>query len=1392
MAYRVEYASTGRSGCKGPKACKEAGESNKIAKGELRLGSVAEIQGHTSFFWRHYGCITDTICSNLKEKLEEPDNLDGYEELTEEDQERIKYLFEHGHIPEDQITPAVKEENERKEHEKEEKEAAKQRAKDEKAAEKAAKKAATASKKRKKAAADDDDEPSVAGEDVEEAPTKKRGRAVKSKAEDHEPSTSASPAASTSKTSSRSGRAAARSKKSKAESTEDDEFDSFAPDARASPHVYSPSPSDLPPAYLSFFPPPISNNGSAPPTPTRLSVSDHLDPPAAEMLEDLEPMGPQAPAPSYNAASLLSYLRESLASSPLASGYRALNGQLRIHALFSTPRLARDLFPLAHLDLSSPESQAGQRQAVEAYLEHILVTVSFSSQSPSRSPTSNQHSQSSHASHDESVPQNTLPKSSTSTHQMTLALECFLYTIPAHRAAILYVSKLDSTGLGPSCPGAALVPFMSEESDRKLDGQNATAEGGHHPSTTLTRAVTTAFISYFASFQHWLPPSGVSSASSDQNPFPFPPRLEKTLAARREALSRSPVRHLSVHVLARAQRCYLFPDSNLNPAKRVLSDGGLIRWWRRTLSDAIFATRFEHNRVLQESGGPASEMSKLNVAPFYLIPGYSKYESHPIVPIPSVPTFINVAVTRPSGASTPRRIPMRTGLYPSWAIPRASNEQQESTSQATTGPLNTASPDSATLVRNISALWEKLGKLDEKGSLADARWCYGHPYSPEGSGISDPAMSPVLPLYHPVPPARTRKEGRSVVSSYDSNASERGWRSIATLLPHFEDDPKSRFVDEIARDAHEHAGSGLRLAAMGSTHLTTAPSTASQTTSEGVGSGPSRTRQGSSTTPEQSPALALSVTKAAAAKSQKVIHAASDATASPVQVQASAPEGIQNASAQTAGSATTGSTGPANPSAARRNAALRSQLLERAALDNISATEFWERMGFRQECCSGNAVGVFVVLFTLEDPLSAGSGQQDYSKTLPPATAPVPQPLALPHPSIPDMVLSKIMRDACDWSNSESAAELTQAWGEAVHKTLMRKGNVRKYLASTLAAANSAAAPSTSPSKTAQGPSADGSRSASNSNPSPRRSPLRRTLIDSSSLSVGSSTPSLSESPFGDSSTATQVNGGISSRNPIRRSTSSHMPAWPSIISTRRAAARLASQESSASLSGSLDTVDTVLQTLQSEVQKGHQGRSVSRTPSFPEMRSPQLGSTTERQTRSRSGASPASEQQPSSSRVTRRGATTIADGDAAKATQQEPAESTGGRNGQPESASPSKQAGPSSHGSQSTSGGGPQLNLQHSPSDEPGWVGYNTIWTTVNLHGPPAHVVARAKAKYEEATVAAKRKLQELNNSGEAGGTANTGPEGNLALAAAEAAGVKPAAPVTMLTVRKKKKVAD
>ncbi|PYH42355.1 uncharacterized protein BP01DRAFT_359446 [Aspergillus saccharolyticus JOP 1030-1] len=102
-AYRLDEASTGRAGCQN-KECKDA--KVKIAKGELRHGSWVDTGGFQSYRWRHWGCVTPVVIENLKEAIEELSGgdatdysaLDGFDELSEENQEKVRRALEQGHV----------------------------------------------------------------------------------------------------------------------------------------------------------------------------------------------------------------------------------------------------------------------------------------------------------------------------------------------------------------------------------------------------------------------------------------------------------------------------------------------------------------------------------------------------------------------------------------------------------------------------------------------------------------------------------------------------------------------------------------------------------------------------------------------------------------------------------------------------------------------------------------------------------------------------------------------------------------------------------------------------------------------------------------------------------------------------------------------------------------------------------------------------------------------------------------------------------------------------------------------------------------------------------------------------------------------------------------------
>ena len=100
--------------------------------------------------WRHWGCVTPKIIENVKKAFEDVEDLDGFEGLKEEDQEKLKAAWEAGHVAEEDIPPTAKKSDEDDEEEKPKKRASK-----------------------KKKEADED------AEEEEEKPKKSRGRKPK-------------------------------------------------------------------------------------------------------------------------------------------------------------------------------------------------------------------------------------------------------------------------------------------------------------------------------------------------------------------------------------------------------------------------------------------------------------------------------------------------------------------------------------------------------------------------------------------------------------------------------------------------------------------------------------------------------------------------------------------------------------------------------------------------------------------------------------------------------------------------------------------------------------------------------------------------------------------------------------------------------------------------------------------------------------------------------------------------------------------------------------------------------------------------------------------------------------------------------------------------------------
>ncbi|KAF9508129.1 hypothetical protein BS47DRAFT_1303166 [Hydnum rufescens UP504] len=102
--YRIELAKSKQAACKGPKPCK----GTKIQKGELRMGVVVDFRGHSTFQWRHWGCVTPAVLSNMKKKHPEVEDLDGFEDLDDGFQAKIETAWQEGHVADEDIPDSAR------------------------------------------------------------------------------------------------------------------------------------------------------------------------------------------------------------------------------------------------------------------------------------------------------------------------------------------------------------------------------------------------------------------------------------------------------------------------------------------------------------------------------------------------------------------------------------------------------------------------------------------------------------------------------------------------------------------------------------------------------------------------------------------------------------------------------------------------------------------------------------------------------------------------------------------------------------------------------------------------------------------------------------------------------------------------------------------------------------------------------------------------------------------------------------------------------------------------------------------------------------------------------------------------------------------------------------
>lgn len=69
----------------------------KSSSSKPRLQFHVAIITHAHYHLSILGCVTPAILRNIKDKLNGPDDIDGYEDLRPEDQEKVQKAWEEGH-----------------------------------------------------------------------------------------------------------------------------------------------------------------------------------------------------------------------------------------------------------------------------------------------------------------------------------------------------------------------------------------------------------------------------------------------------------------------------------------------------------------------------------------------------------------------------------------------------------------------------------------------------------------------------------------------------------------------------------------------------------------------------------------------------------------------------------------------------------------------------------------------------------------------------------------------------------------------------------------------------------------------------------------------------------------------------------------------------------------------------------------------------------------------------------------------------------------------------------------------------------------------------------------------------------------------------------------------
>jgi len=118
--YRLEYEPSGRAKCKGWiiygfartlfRHHRQNEWRNVLVSCILRYNTrlQTDVQHFFNSVWRHWGCVTPKMITELTEKHHEPDDLDSFDELRPEDQAKIITAYQTGSVADAEIPDSAR------------------------------------------------------------------------------------------------------------------------------------------------------------------------------------------------------------------------------------------------------------------------------------------------------------------------------------------------------------------------------------------------------------------------------------------------------------------------------------------------------------------------------------------------------------------------------------------------------------------------------------------------------------------------------------------------------------------------------------------------------------------------------------------------------------------------------------------------------------------------------------------------------------------------------------------------------------------------------------------------------------------------------------------------------------------------------------------------------------------------------------------------------------------------------------------------------------------------------------------------------------------------------------------------------------------------------------